>query len=198
MIAYLDSTGLRENTILFYLADNGYEQEPPDEFHPMGHLRGKGSMREMGFRTPLIFSQPGVIPESKVNEGFVSAVDIFPTILELAGADIPEYLPGKSIAQNILQNIPTDRDTLFGSMDQLRIGPGNPASGNNPFANDESSFYLTTKNWHFINYAERDSLALYDRQKDPLELNNMARDYPELTEQFKLQTIHWKRRQELK
>lgn len=195
LVAYLDSQGLRENTLLLYLVDNGYEQNPDDYFKPMGQRRGKGSLHEMGFRTPLIFRWPGVIPAGTTNQGLVSTVDIFPTVLDFAGAEIPEGLPGRSIKESILRNLPTEREILFGSMSQLRTGPDNPATGTNPYANEEVGYYLTTSQWHFIYYEDRDSVALYNRLEDTHQENNLADENPELVDHFRKKIENWKARQ---
>ena len=61
----ISGEGLYENTLIVYVNDNGWEQDPDQEFwdDPMrshnGGDKGKGSIYDMSFRSPIIFSYPG-------------------------------------------------------------------------------------------------------------------------------------------
>jgi len=63
-----------------------------------GELRGmKYMFGEGGIRIPMLVSMPGTLPQGKVNrEALVSAMDIFPTAMDLAGEAVPANLDGKS------------------------------------------------------------------------------------------------------
>ncbi len=78
VLAKLDATGLRENTMVFFLSDNG---GPTRELTSSnGPLRGeKGSLFEGGIRVPMIASWPGQIPTGKEEDRMVSSLDIFAT-----------------------------------------------------------------------------------------------------------------------
>ena len=52
---------------------------------------------EGGLRIPLIISWPGHLPPGRKSQGLVSAMDIFPTLAALIGAEAPENLDGKSV-----------------------------------------------------------------------------------------------------
>ncbi len=82
---------LAENTLLWYTSDNG--PQGPDERRPgsAGGLRGrKGSTWEGGLRVPTILEWPARIPEPRVSEVPCGTVDIYPTLLDLAGLEIPD------------------------------------------------------------------------------------------------------------
>ncbi|MDG1670884.1 MAG: sulfatase-like hydrolase/transferase, partial [Akkermansiaceae bacterium] len=83
------------NTILIFLSDNGgtintYSNNAP--------LRGyKYMFGEGGIRVPLIVAWPGKIPGGMSNSSLASAMDIFPTLLELVDSERPENLDGESL-----------------------------------------------------------------------------------------------------
>jgi N-sulfoglucosamine sulfohydrolase len=83
----LDSIGDLSNTFIFYLGDHGAQ-----------FSRGKLSNYEGGLKIPFIIKwDKGIKSKNIVKEELVSVIDILPTILELAGGEIPESLPGKSV-----------------------------------------------------------------------------------------------------
>jgi N-sulfoglucosamine sulfohydrolase len=93
MLDELDRRHLRDNTLVIFLSDNG----PP-------FPREKGTLYDPGTRTPLLFSWPGVIRAGSVfDAGLVSTVDLAPTILEVAGAAVPETMQGRSF-RSMLQD----------------------------------------------------------------------------------------------
>lgn len=95
----LKQTGQRKDTIVVFLSDNGgtintYSNNTP--------LRGyKYMFGEGGVRIPLIVSWPGSLPQGQKRHGLTSAMDIFPTLLELVGGKAPSNLDGKSLVSRI-------------------------------------------------------------------------------------------------
>lgn len=88
----LDREGLREDTLVFYLSDNGAALARPNDLGGVNlPLRsGKGSEYEGGVRVPYVMSWPGVLPQGVVNtKDVVSSMDIFTTTVALAGAELP-------------------------------------------------------------------------------------------------------------
>lgn len=80
MVAELERRGLRDNTLLVFFSDNGAP-----------FPREKGTLYDSGIRTPLIFSWPkGVRAGSVYRRGLVTMVDLAPTLLETAGAPVPQ------------------------------------------------------------------------------------------------------------
>ncbi len=86
LLQILDESGKRDNTLVIYLGDHGADL-----------LRGKRTSYEGGLRIPLIVRWPGKVPKEKIREELVSTLDLMPTILEAAGAEIPTGLPGRSL-----------------------------------------------------------------------------------------------------
>ncbi|HET6777992.1 MAG TPA: sulfatase [Gemmatimonadales bacterium] len=86
MLAELERRKLRENTLVVFFSDNGAP-----------FPREKGTLYDAGTRTPLIFSWPGTIPAGSLYQrGLVSLIDVTPTLLELTGTTPPPSLHGRS------------------------------------------------------------------------------------------------------
>jgi hypothetical protein len=81
----LDELGIADNTIVAYFSDNG-----PNSFRWNGGMRGrKGSTDEGGVRAPLLMRYPGHIrPGTRVTR-IAAALDLMPTLAELAGVSVP-------------------------------------------------------------------------------------------------------------
>ena len=86
----LDAQGVAENTIVVYLCDNGWIQNP-DSPHPP--LRSKLTPYDAGLRTPIMIRWPGKIAPAR-NDKPVTSVDLMPTLLKAAGIPVPDGLPG--------------------------------------------------------------------------------------------------------
>jgi arylsulfatase A len=86
----LDQMGLRENTIVIVLGDNGTDPGITSRLGERQLQGGKGLLIEAGTRVPLIISWPGDDIKVKVVTDLVDLTDILPTILEAAGVGLPE------------------------------------------------------------------------------------------------------------
>lgn len=95
----LAECGLDENTLLIFTSDNGPWINYGNHAGSTGGLReGKGTTFEGGQRVPCIMRWQGTIPEGSICNSLVSAIDILPTLVELAGAKPPEkQIDGVSI-----------------------------------------------------------------------------------------------------
>ena len=88
----LKEEGLRENTLIFYLSDNGGALARPNDLGGVNlPLRsGKGSIFDGGVRVPFVMSWPGTLPQGVTDtKSVVSSMDIFSTTVELSGNKLP-------------------------------------------------------------------------------------------------------------
>ena len=90
---------LDPNTYVIYIGDNGTwmfgeRREFIDNMYITRQGRGKGTAYESGVRVPLVIRGPNIVAGSRSDE-FVHGVDLFATILELAGLDVPEKVPNR-------------------------------------------------------------------------------------------------------
>ena len=107
LLAFLEREGLAENTIITYLSDNGWIQDPESKkFAP----RSKQSPYDGGLRTPIMVRWPGRI-QPQMSDVPVSSLDLFPTLLTACGVKSPEGLPGIDLTDD---KAVAERKTLFG------------------------------------------------------------------------------------
>src|SRR5262245_18575376 len=81
----LSDEGLASNTILVFTTDNGAENFTWPDGGQTPFAGGKGTALEGGFRVPCIIRWPGQVPAGKVENGIISGLDWFPTLVAAAG-----------------------------------------------------------------------------------------------------------------
>jgi len=150
VIKTLEDQGELDNTIVVFAGDNGLA---------LGQhgLMGKQNCYDHSVRVPLIFAGPG-IPEASQNDAYVYLHDIFPTLCELTGTDVPESVEGKSLVEIMKNTDNKIRDSLY-------------------FAYTDLQRAVKAQNYKLIEYAvpERERVTqLFDLVSDPYELNNLA------------------------
>jgi arylsulfatase A-like enzyme len=148
LLAKLDEMKLTENTIVIYSADHGLALGSHG-------LMGKQSLYDHSMKVPLIVAGPTIRPGQ--SDALVYLMDIFPTVCDLVGAEVPAGLDGRSFA-GVLRGKPTDtRDTLF-------------------FAYRDVQRALRDERWKLIRYPEVNVTQLFDLKTDPDEKTNLAND----------------------
>ncbi len=110
LVRILEHNGVRESTLIVYLTDNGWIQNPEKRGYAP---RSKQTPYEGGVRTPIMFSWPARLEPEKRNE-VVSSIDLVPTILAAAGARIPKDLPGLNLLPNIESGARIERKFILG------------------------------------------------------------------------------------
>lgn len=90
LMGFLKDKGLSENTIVVYVADNGWIQNPDA---PRYAPRSKQSQYDGGLRTPIMVRWPGKISPGK-SEALASSIDIAPTVLKAIGEPVPAAMTG--------------------------------------------------------------------------------------------------------
>ncbi|MFB3789201.1 MAG: sulfatase [bacterium] len=91
ILAALKKLDLEENTLVIFTSDNGPWLSQGENGGSAGKLRlGKGTTFEGGMREPCIMRWPGTIRAGSVYEGLAGTLDLFPTLVGLAGGTLPE------------------------------------------------------------------------------------------------------------
>ena len=100
-------------TIVFFCSDNGAARRWDGLFDSCGPLRGKkGDLYEGGIRTPMIVRWPGHIPAGRSSDAVWHFADFMPTLAELAGADAPRKIDGRSVT-SLLKGAPSSERSLY-------------------------------------------------------------------------------------
>ena len=182
LLDYLERKGIREKTLIVYVTDNGWIQNPKRGGYAP---RSKQTPYEGGIRTPIIFSWPEVLKPIRRDE-LVSSIDLVPTILSAAGARTPKELPGLDLLPHLTEGTLITRSTIFGEGFAHDI-----ADINNPEA---SLLYrwciegpwklILTYDGEVNRYRSTHPRTerrpqLFNLLKDPYEKTNMAGDHPE-------------------
>lgn len=150
----LKDAGVYENTVLIYLSDNGY--------HLGNHgLGNKITMHEESVRVPMLLHWPRLKKTGIRNQALVSSLDLFPTLLDLAGAPIPQGLWGRSLAP-ILDD-PVKPLRPYVASECVGVG-GKKGMGHR---------MVRTERWKYV-LTDANEEALFDEQADPYEMTNMA------------------------
>ena len=159
ILAYLDETGLAENTVVIYTSDQGFYLGDHGWFD-------KRWMYEESLRTPLIVRWPGVTEPGSQNSDLVQNLDFAETFLDMAGTDIPEVMQGASLVPLLRGETPTDwRDALYYQYFEY---PG--------WHMVRRHYGIRTDRYKLIHYYEIGEWELFDLEQDPTELNNLIAD----------------------
>ncbi len=190
--AWLEKKELKENTVILYLADNGWDPK-----HGYQGSRAKLTPYENGIRTPMFVRWPGKVKPHRDEETLASIIDFVPTILNLAGVKAPEELPGLNMLD---REAMTARKTIFveayrhdimdladpvkslvgrtvisGRMKLIIPGPQKPHDHKRKFA------------------ALSEEIELFDLKNDPAETTNLAERMPDEVARLKtMQDTNWK------
>ncbi len=184
----LEQQDLHKNTIIVYISDNGgstpiYANNAP--------LRGsKYTLYEGGIRVPFLISWPGHIQENLTNDRVISALDIFPTLCSMAGAEIPSNLDGLDLSDMLSGDVPGLEHSILvwdtGHETAVRRGDWKLKT-----ATDNS---IARHEMVEVELGE----FLYNLADDPGEKVNLAGKYPEILNQLKQAYQEWKQRIESK
>ncbi|MGB0175781.1 MAG: sulfatase family protein, partial [Owenweeksia sp.] len=156
LMAYLDSTGLVENTIVVYTSDQGFYLGEHGWFD-------KRFMYEESFRTPLIVRWPGKIKAGTVDDHLVQNLDFAPTFLDAAGVQVPGDMQGRSLLPVFAEEANDWRDALYYHYYEY---PG--------FHMVKRHYGVRTDRYKLIHfYYDIDEWELYDLEKDPQEMQNL-------------------------
>ncbi|MEX0685123.1 MAG: sulfatase-like hydrolase/transferase [Balneolales bacterium] len=185
----LEKDGLAENTVVFFWSDHG------------GALpRQKRAMYDSGIHVPVIIRWPGVIEPGSVDDEMMSFVDLAPTVLSIAGVDVPAHMQGRALYGSQKQDPPeyifAARDRHDEDHDMVRaVRDKRYKYIRNYFPNEPYSGWVSYENLMPIKkemlrlHAEgkldsvqsswiddaRPVHELYDLIEDPHEINNLAK-----------------------
>lgn len=149
----LENSPYKNNTIIVLMSDHGFHLGEKQHWT-------KGTLWEEATNCLLIFNVPGVTKPGQVSMRPVTLLDVYPTLVELAGLPVPEHLDGQSL-------LPLLKDSK-----SPRPEPALTAY--------ESHMTVRTDTYRLIRYTDG-STELYDRGRDPNEWVNQT-DNPEYSE----------------
>lgn len=179
VLAALQRHGIADRTMIIFTSDNGGldNKGNPTDNAPL--RSGKGYPYEGGIRVPFLVRWPGQIPAGSVSDAPVCSIDILPTVLDVAGVDLPadRTIDGLSLAGHLKSGgqQPLDRDELIWHFPHYRHAPG-------PYS------IIRRGNWKLLHYYEGIQ-ELYDLQADLGETSNLADKHPDKVRELEQQLM---------
>jgi arylsulfatase A-like enzyme len=207
VMAKLEELKLADNTVFIFASDNGgvggygrpdgliREPGKPGRGDDGGGITdntplrsGKGSLYEGGVRVPFIVRWPGKVPAGSALGTPTTHVDIFPTLLELAGAAEPrQTLDGESLVPLLLgRSTGLKRQAIFQHF------PGYLGSGPGLWRTTPVSL-VQMGDWKLMEYLEDAHLELYDLRADLGETKNLVATYPDKAKELHDRLIAWRK-----
>jgi arylsulfatase A-like enzyme len=208
LLRQLKADGLEDSTIIFFFSDHGD-----------GLPRAKRWIYDSGIKVPLIVKYPGTVLAGEVTDELVSFVDFAPTVLSLAGINVPGHLQGQAFAG---AQKAQPREYIYAAKDRM-----DPAMDNRRSVRDKRYKYI--RNYmperpyvQFLPYRDQMALMqelfryekegkldqvqalwfqktkpieeLYDTWEDPHEVNNLASDprYNDILKRLSDEHLKWK------
>ncbi len=111
--AKLGELGIRDDTLLLFLGDNGTHSSVTSRFRGADYRGGKGTTTRRGTHVPLIASWPGVMRQGRVCRDLISSTDFLPTLCAAAGVPVPENSDGISFLPQLRGEAGIPRDWLY-------------------------------------------------------------------------------------
>jgi arylsulfatase A-like enzyme len=174
----LKEKGFDENTVVIYSADNGYY---------MGDrgFQGKWSHYDQAIHVPLIVCDPRLKSElrGRVLKETTTSLDIPATILDLAAVPVPSKYQGSALTPLLNGQTPKDWRTDF--YVEHHANPAQIATW----------FGVRDNRYTYANYYQNGTELLYDRERDPTELTNVAADpaYADVFARLRQRSLDYKK-----
>ena len=165
----LESSGLREKTLIIFSSDNGANGGEGGSSAPYSGGKGKGTQKEGWVRVPTIFSMPGSLPKGVTHEGLIANFDFYATIAGLVGTPAPPHCDGVNLLPFLRgEKKGSAHDYLF----WLNNEPGDAVR--------RHLIAVRWKNWRLYRKYQKDRWQLFDLAADPHEENDVADKRPEI------------------
>lgn len=193
LLHQLDDWGLARNTVVIFSSDNGPEDivirnAGHSGVGSPGPFRGrKRSLYEGGVRVPFIVRWPAAINAGQVDDvSVVCAADLLPTLCQLAGAEVPasHALDGEDRSA-VLTGAPAPRSKPIYWEWRFNIA--------GPVLNKSPILAMREGKWKLLLNPDGSRVELYDIPADPSELNNLARQQPQVVDRMRRQLLAWQR-----
>ena len=161
VIQALKESGQYENTMIIFSSDNGGHLPSKANNGPLRD--GKQSMYEGGLKVPTAISWPGKIKIGSVSDKVQISMDLYPTLLEIAGLTFKNKIEGQSFYSELVKSnrsYEPDRSFYF-----TRREGGTKYSG-------QAIYALRKGDWKLLQNSPYEGYELYNLKEDPLEQKN--------------------------
>lgn len=190
IIALLKETGQYENTVIVFTSDHGVQLGDH-------YLLAPGLYFDQTFHVPLIIRAPDEKKRQqrgRVIDAFTESIDIFPTIMDIFGADIPIQCDGRSLVPFLIGEMPEKFRTEVHWEYDFRYLDYMPPGKEPGIDFDECSLnVIRDEHYKYVYFAAMPDL-LFDLKKDPEELHNLAEDpaYTAIVLKYAQKMLSWR------
>ncbi len=174
---FLRERGIYDDALIVVWSDHGEGLADHGDF-------GHRSVYDHTIRAPLLVRAPGIPNPGRRVSAVVSAIDIAPTVLELAGLPALEGVDGVSFVGHLFE------DPGGGAAFSIYTGRGRPAHLAAP---ERPSFSMRTETHHLLHDGEDDRYLFYDLVADPLEQHDLAGAGGAVEEEMRATLAAWER-----
>jgi len=174
ILNHLKLLEIHKNTFVLFTSDNGPWGWVGVNGGSAGLLKGKkGSVYEGGYRVPAIAWMPGIIDKGIISRSICSTLDLYPTMMNMAGKKDYERLglDGVDISKTFFENSQVRTDIHYYRQDTL-VG----------IRHKEWKIYIDDPNPWNDEFIKTDLPLLYNIEHDPSEKYNIADSYPKIIE----------------
>ncbi len=180
----LNEFGIADNTVIIFTSDNGF-------FCGSRQLMGKALLYDESVKAPIIVHDPRYMEDKtgRTENGLISVIDIAPTILDFAGIEKPENMPGKSFIPILYDKTDDIHDAVYGenNHDNREYVISEVKDPNN-YQSIRSKF-VRTKNFKYIRYHECSPIVeeLFKISEDTIESVNLINhsDYDNIAKEMR-------------
>lgn len=186
LLSYLDRKGLRENSLVAFVVDNGWIQETGGARRTRGNFAPKSKLSpyEGGVRTPVILRLPGRTRAGQY-EDLVSTIDLAPTILEACGQKQPREMTGVSVLSTAAGKGSLRRTQVFGELYvHTAVDLARPEL-------NLTHRWVREGKWKLIVPEVAGRPELYDLSSDPAEERDLAANEPARTRRLQEKLDRW-------
>lgn len=188
----LEELDLADNTVVIFFSDNGGYGPATD----MDPLKGyKGTYYEGGIREPFFVKWPGVVaPGSKSSEPIIG-VDLYPTLCEIAGAELPagQPLDGRSLVPLLNGKVQTFGERpLFWHFPAYLQAYSVWDEQRDPLFRSRPCSIIRVGDWKLHQYFEDGAIELYNLRKDIGETRNLAGQEPQRARELLKRLEDWR------
>jgi arylsulfatase A-like enzyme len=173
----VDARGVRDNTLVVFFNDNG---GPKNAVFTNGPYRGyKNNYLEGGMRVACLLRWPGELQAGSENGDMFHCVDLYPTLVNLAGGTLDQALPldGLDMWNALAKGTPSQRNEIAHSPKTIRMGDWK-------YIDEDEEYY---------GYKAEVS-QLYNIRQDPGEARNLLDTYPGKVKEFQARMQYWTER----
>ena len=184
IVAKLEQLGIRENTLILFMSDNGgaYEADVG------GFKGGKTDLHEGGIRVPMVVNWPAGIAAGTSSDVLGHTNDVLPTLCEAAGVKVPAdaKVDGVDLLPHMInRKTRVERGTVFWQMDLYKH-----LQRHYPKPKPYSTEVVRKGMWKLL-ASEGKPQELFDIEADPFETNNLLAEHPEIVRDLTRRLRAW-------